>query len=444
MTGDRNVDEYRRLSPRRFAFQRSVQRSNVAPTMMETLVPMRTGPPTPKPDLNVPTVPFHSKCLLPTDITTGRLPIKLPSSGTVPKGLNPSPSGERVRAERRYQSEFSAIKFETWRHDIAASFLREQPDIVSYGPARDEKSVVPPVRKPRRFGRRSQICLDSTGRRLIILDDRGQLGLHEFESLPRGKEGDFKRCEDTGCRLWADLTELELALLAGRPSLSRPRPTPIDAVISSEDALLLQYAYCGNAGVVMSTLFQLLSIDYGLAVRSPVLRSAMLCWCASRLGPSFEKRKSFLYTVGLRLLARRVNDPTTLDEADVFATFILAQIFPFSSLRVLLTNGYRRILRHVSAHRTSSEILSIFGPFALDVEEFATQLGSRHSVKPLGRRTSHRVKWSKVASRLRYGRFANLTTLYTRTALEFIFWCDRIRSNIGGSSNECTKLSEKC
>jgi hypothetical protein len=351
-------------------------------------------------------------CGPPTDITkTAVLDMKLSSRGTLSKGLNLSPSGERVSAENRKPS----------------------------------------------FGPHTQFCFDSTGRRLLILTDRGELELHEFEIPPRGKGGDFRRCDTS--RLWeADLAlhEPELALAArdftsaswsNLPSLYRPPPTPIDAVISSEDALLLQYAYCGYADdELMFTLFPLLSIDYGLAVRSPILRSAMLCWCASQLGASFEKRKSFHYMIGLRLLARRLNDPTTLDEADFFATFILAQISPSSSLRVLLTNGYHRILRHVSAHRTSaSEMLSIFGPFALDDEEFATQLSSRHSdLKPLGQgRSSRPVKWSKVASRLRYGRFAKLTTLCTGTALRFLVSCDGM-SNMGGSSNECTKLSGKC
>jgi hypothetical protein len=224
-------------------------------------------------------------------------------------------------------------------------------------------------------------------------------------------------------------------------SLSRSPPTPIDGVISSEDALLLQYAYCVNDDVdLMSTLFKVLSMDYGPAVRSPALRSAMLCWCASDLGPHFEKRKSFHYTVGLRLLARRLKDPTTLDESDFFATFILAQIFPSSHL---LTSGYRRVLSHVAAQRTSSEILSLFGPFTLDVVEFTAQLGVRHSdLEPIGRRSSCRVEWSTVSSLLRYGRFAKLTTLYARASLELLFsWCAEAgfvhRTNIGDECTNC-------
>ena len=226
---------------------------------------------------------------------------------------------------------------------------------------------------------------------------------------------------------WLNSSQSSIPVVNKRPEttispfrfgVSRPPPTPIDAVISSEDVLLLQWAYCHNDELdFMSILCKLLSIHYSKSVYSRVLRSTMLCWCASDLGGPFEEQKSIHYANGIHELGRRVLDPAILDDSDVFSAFFLAHVARPSSWSNTFMNHFRGILKQVSARKTFSEVLTWYGPFALDAAEFDYR---KYGTRILGKRRASRVDWNDVANMLRYGRFSKLITAYSQSTLDFL------------------------
>jgi hypothetical protein len=155
-------------------------------------------------------------------------------------------------------------------------------------------------------------------------------------------------------------------------ALSRPVPTAIDAVISASDQSLLEFAYTASISE-QHRFFKCVAFEYGPAIRNLPLRHAVLAWCASLLPHvQFKDVLECHKERARRLLIRKLGTPAEIEEADVFAAWILGSIFnprPVSRSEITAhLNGSIAMMRFVekSKGNSQSKMLSVFGPLVRD------------------------------------------------------------------------------
>lgn len=151
------------------------------------------------------------------------------------------------------------------------------------------------------------------------------------------------------------------------------RPTsPISdsagVLIHSDEAMILQYGYSDEYHANFSvepSLFRVLASQFSRAIQSPSLRYAVLACVAEWI--SGERSKEYLATAR-RTLGKKLLDPRSVEEADLFAAYLLCLYQPYGtpqSTRHL--HGclaiYNFLLRKYS---TPSPVLKVYGPFVLD------------------------------------------------------------------------------
>ena len=113
-----------------------------------------------------------------------------------------------------------------------------------------------------------------------------------------------------------------------RRSLSKRLSTTRDAVISGEDALLLQYAYSGLG--YLSDFFKKLSAAYRETISDSPFRYAILALASYKLEDSSKvvfRRKGHI-SQAHRGLIRKIDTPSMISFSDVLASFILWSIDP--------------------------------------------------------------------------------------------------------------------
>jgi hypothetical protein len=153
---------------------------------------------------------------------------------------------------------------------------------------------------------------------------------------------------------------------------SRPVPTPIEGVISSEEVLLLQYGYSGEwpGGLwSMTALFRMLATEYGASISSAPLRHAMLAFCAERLPrPHFVVVEHHTQQVR-HYLMERLRTPDVICDADFFATWLLSYGTSFynqTSEWFYHARGTMAIANHLSKTRKGkrmSNLMVLMDPY---------------------------------------------------------------------------------
>jgi len=154
---------------------------------------------------------------------------------------------------------------------------------------------------------------------------------------------------------------------ASRIAPSRPIPTAIDAVISSEEESLLAFAY-SQQGTDLSQFIKIASVVYGASIQEYSLRHAILAWTASRLpleqfGQRYTYHKEQVYCTLIRKLDRQA----TISEGDIFSAWVLAWTIHSSTNCVELTyhvNGFTCMLqsRLKQPRASHSGMITVFGP----------------------------------------------------------------------------------
>lgn len=176
--------------------------------------------------------------------------------------------------------------------------------------------------------------------------------------------------------------------------------------------MLLQFVYQSTSYVDFGpTLVKAFYPNFGRAISSNALRFASLATCAVALGRLSER----YFQLALHSLALRVRDPFVIDEADLFATYLLAHLVNSSSWSRLLQNGYRKIAKHLSQAKSLQLILSWLGPFALDAFDFS--ISDRDCIR--SKDNLDQINWRSAAYILRYGRFSALVASYAATVHHF-------------------------
>lgn len=158
--------------------------------------------------------------------------------------------------------------------------------------------------------------------------------------------------------------------LGPKSTISRQLPTAIDAVVRSEDALLLQGAYALESTGTASFLKQL-AIVYGTPMPHTPLRHAIIAYATTRWkSPHFREQVEIHQMKAARSLLHRLQT-STFDDTDVFAAFMLAwiafnRLAPESAVHVEGCMKMLTILCENMARRPLSDALITFQPYVLD------------------------------------------------------------------------------
>lgn len=162
---------------------------------------------------------------------------------------------------------------------------------------------------------------------------------------------------------------------AARSLPSRPLPSPLDAVLTSEEALLLTYAYTGRSRWnTLSAFLKIIAAEYGPAIPFPPLRHAVIASAAHALpSDQFSEIKRHHVLEGWKALCSKLGSGVFLDQTEAFATSILADIAwdsnPSSSdsLKVVQIGQFALDRVNVgTGERPLSNLFSLFGLYFRD------------------------------------------------------------------------------
>ena len=132
--------------------------------------------------------------------------------------------------------------------------------------------------------------------------------------------------------------------------------------------MILQYGYSDEYHANFSvepSLFRVLASQFSRAIQSPSLRYAVLACVAEWI--SGERSKEYLL-MARRTLSKKLLDPRRIDEADLFAAYLLCLYQPYGTPQATRHfNGclaiYNFLLRK---YPTPSPVLKVYGPFVVD------------------------------------------------------------------------------
>jgi hypothetical protein len=154
----------------------------------------------------------------------------------------------------------------------------------------------------------------------------------------------------------------------------------MDAAIESEDVLLLSYAYTGDSQFTDLVAFatSLAATDeYGFSLQHLSLRHAVLSMAASDLDPvHFEERAIQHKAKAWESLMNKIKNPTTISEADVFASCILAMLAWETGSEQELTyhvNGCMAFLKHMQK-KSPSKVFQVFKPYVMQWMDYLTTI----------------------------------------------------------------------
>lgn len=162
---------------------------------------------------------------------------------------------------------------------------------------------------------------------------------------------------------------------AAKLSPWRPVPTPIDGVVSAEDALLLTYAYQSPTRFTWTnTFFKFVASQYGPAILNTGLRQAVLARTAVSLCktfPEFRERADKHNRQAWTEFYRKADPVKDLDEADIYAITVLADV----AWEIMEDKEARDVIRRCRTFTTkfvtkhSSGKLSTINPFCLQMDD---------------------------------------------------------------------------
>ena len=203
--------------------------------------------------------------------------------------------------------------------------------------------------------------------------------------------------------------------------LQRPIPTAIDQAICPQDVMLLQYVYSDEFAwhgfgwsMLLVDLLRKFRVIFGPSIGSSSLRHAMLALAAT-LSPFTElgnNREAHTETSCRALMTIR----TTIDEADLFAAFLLALVScvrgDFSTFLIHL-KGVAALLNELARKASSNGYLSqlhMFWPLARDILLESSRTFLRANVYVIWFFTTCRglIGPQSLFSRIRYLRELNI------------------------------------
>ena len=158
---------------------------------------------------------------------------------------------------------------------------------------------------------------------------------------------------------------------AAQLSVLRPVPTAIDAVISAEDVLLLEYTYSDRLrSNSFSPIIKQLGVEYGAAIPFTSLRHAIMALAAQELPVvQFGEKLKYHMQEARGALRRSITTPEVLCDADAFAACLLALIacdegnVAESMIHAQGSMAIMKFLSDNAARKPLSNILNVFGPF---------------------------------------------------------------------------------
>jgi hypothetical protein len=163
--------------------------------------------------------------------------------------------------------------------------------------------------------------------------------------------------------------------------------TPIDFVISGEDVLLLQYAYCDETSSPRTRSFiRQFAISFGSSLPCGSLRHAVLAYSAGLLPEGqFRETSNRHAQKATRSLMRKLETPSVIGDADVFAASMLMWMLWIQNRRedaMTHANGVMAMLNYIWANSEEgdlSDMLKVFGPLAYGDAKFYVAMGLHDS-----------------------------------------------------------------
>jgi hypothetical protein len=165
----------------------------------------------------------------------------------------------------------------------------------------------------------------------------------------------------------------------------KPVVTAIDATIESEDVLLLSYAYTGDSQFTDLVAFStsLAATDeFGFSLRDLSLRHAVLSMAASDLDPKYFQEKAIQHKAkAWGSLIRKIQNPVSINEADVFASCILAMLAWETGCDQELkyhVNGCLALIKYLDElpSRLPSTAFQVFKPYVLQWMDYLTTIAN--------------------------------------------------------------------
>jgi hypothetical protein len=141
--------------------------------------------------------------------------------------------------------------------------------------------------------------------------------------------------------------------------------------MDAEDVSLLQCAYTQNITLTASLVKQM-AVAFSETIRPAALRHAILAYAALRLPQHFYGKFQFHKAKARHTLILKIQTPDLIEDADVFASQILAWIALCQDSREeALVHAHGCIsmmetLRHSGRPGRSSDLLAVFSPLILD------------------------------------------------------------------------------
>ena len=173
-------------------------------------------------------------------------------------------------------------------------------------------------------------------------------------------------------------------------------PTEIDAVIDTEDGQILQFVYSPRFegvpwGTSLTNLFRRFSVTFGPSISKSSLRQAILAWGAAFAPFSDHSGYSRMIEYSNRTFNTiRTKSIATIDEADLFATFLLSLLSciydDITTFKIRLY-GFVEVAKEVHRKKYEDEYhpyLSTFWPLARDmIFEGIRRFGTSLELRPL-------------------------------------------------------------
>src|SRR5579862_1304825 len=159
----------------------------------------------------------------------------------------------------------------------------------------------------------------------------------------------------------------DLALSASRPLLP-----VIEGKVETQDISDLQFAY-DQGFTLMASFVKQMAVAFGMTLTPLTLRHAVLAYSMAleHRGQNAERLEFHMATAVIRLL-QKVRNPISIDDADIFATMILAWVGMRKGMvreSITHSNGGLSLLNHLSQvgnFAIKFPLLDVFEPLLRD------------------------------------------------------------------------------
>ena len=193
-------------------------------------------------------------------------------------------------------------------------------------------------------------------------------------------------------------------------SPSRMLPTAIDAAITPEDALLLEFAYSGEpSSTQLRAFFKTFGAEYGVTIPFAPLRHAIIAHFSIYLPrEQFNEQHEYHKEQAWLGLAQRIKTRAQIVDADILTSLILARLAWDSGdlgQTMVHHNGCIAMLNFISESQEDKPLsswLTVFAPYLHDILNFYNRIAIACATSPVSSQESLPPPRTTFRQRVRY------------------------------------------